>query len=119
MSGSIWESLPFVREWSGGHSGCPEVLGRPSRMSGSGRETIPDLRKLSGVPLKVFKSLPDVWGWRQALLDVRQFSGRRPGCLEGPPGGPGVVRRPFRMSGSGGCLSRMSGSGQEARPDVR
>ena len=116
MSGSFWESLSFVREWSGGHSGCPEVLGRPSRMSGSGRETIPDFRKLSGVSLEVFKFLPDVWGWRQALLDVRQFMGDRPGCLGGPPGCPGVVGRPARKFGS---LYRMSESARETLSDVR
>ena len=58
------------------------------------------------------KALPGVWEW----------SG-------GPPGCPGVVRRPSRfsgsvrvpsrLSGSGRRPSRMSGSGQEAFPDVR
>ena len=40
MSGSGREALPDVREWSGGPPGCPGVVGRPTRMSGSGREAI-------------------------------------------------------------------------------
>ena len=39
---------------------------------------------------------------REALLDVREW-------LIGPPGSPGVVRRPFLM-----CMS-----GREALPNVR
>ena len=66
---------------------------------------------------------------RDALPDVREWSG-------GPPGCPGVVGRPCQMSGSGrgpsrmsrrpaGCLevvgrsSEMSVSGLEAAQDVR
>ena len=86
MSESGRDALPNVREWLGGPPKCLGVFGNPSQMSGSGRETIPDFWMLSGVSLKVFKSLPDVWGWRQALLAVRQFSVGRPGCLGGPPG---------------------------------
>ena len=48
MSGSDWEALPDVREWSRGHPGCPgvvgsalRVVGRPSRMSGCGQEALP------------------------------------------------------------------------------
>ena len=58
MSGSGWEAVPDVRElmvgphgWSGVPPGCPGVVGRPSRvvgwpsqMSGSGQETVPDVR---------------------------------------------------------------------------
>ena len=36
----------------------------------------------------------------------------------GPPGCPGVVRRPSRMSGIGGDASRMTVIGREALPDV-
>ena len=67
MSGSGREALPDIQEWSGGLPGCPEVVGKPSRMSGcvqkwsggppgcpgvggkfsgmsgSGRETLPDV----------------------------------------------------------------------------
>ena len=46
-------------------------------------------------------SLPDVWEW----------SGDPPGC-------PGVLKRPFRMSLSGGRPFRMSWSGWKALPDV-
>ena len=34
MSGSYWEALPDVREWSEDPPGCPGVVGRPSQMSG-------------------------------------------------------------------------------------
>ena len=54
MSGSGRESLEDVREWSGGLPGCPGVVHRPqgcpgvvrrrSRMSVTGRETLPDVR---------------------------------------------------------------------------
>ena len=43
MSGSCWEALQDVREWSEGPPGFPGVVGRPSRMSGSGREILPDV----------------------------------------------------------------------------
>ena len=42
MSGSGWEAFPNVREWSGSPPGCPAVVGRPSRLTGSGREALPD-----------------------------------------------------------------------------
>ena len=38
-----WEDLLDVREWLRGHLGCPGRVGRPFRMSGSGREAIPDV----------------------------------------------------------------------------
>ena len=38
------EVLLEVREWSGGPVRCPEVVGRPSRVSGSGQEALPDIR---------------------------------------------------------------------------
>ena len=71
MPGSGREALWDGRQWSGGPLGCPGVVERPSRMSGSGREALPDGRE----------SLPD---GREALLDIRDW-----------------FRRPFRMSGSG------------------
>ena len=36
MSGSGRETLPNVRKWLGGPPGCPGVVGNHSRMSGSG-----------------------------------------------------------------------------------
>ena len=59
-SGSGRKALPEVREWLGGRTGCLrgtsgylgvverrsrmfEVVGRPSRMSGSGWEALPDI----------------------------------------------------------------------------
>ena len=50
MSGSVWEALPDVREWSDSIPGCPGVVGRLSRMTGSGRETLPVVREWSGDP---------------------------------------------------------------------
>ena len=60
ISGSVWEAVPNVQEWSGGRArcprwsggppGCPGVVRRLSRMSGSGRETFPDYREWSEGP---------------------------------------------------------------------
>ena len=38
MSETGRKTLPDVREWSGGHLGCPRVVGWPSRISGNRRE---------------------------------------------------------------------------------
>ena len=53
MTGSVRETLTDVPEWLGGPPGCPEVVGgpykylrvvgRPSRMSGSGWNTFPNV----------------------------------------------------------------------------
>ena len=40
MSGSGWEALSDVREWSGGPPKCPGMVEMPFRMSGSGREAL-------------------------------------------------------------------------------
>ena len=45
MSWNGQEALPHVLEWSGNPPECPGVVGRPSRMSGSGRETLLDVRE--------------------------------------------------------------------------
>ena len=81
MSRSGLESLSDVREWSGGPPGCPGVVGRPfrmvgrpARMSTSGREAI-----LNG---------------RVDLPDVQEWSGGHSEWSGGPPGCPGVVGRP-------------------------
>ena len=44
MSGSGREVLLDVQESFRGLPGCPGVVGMPSRMSGSGREGLPDVR---------------------------------------------------------------------------
>ena len=77
MSGIGREAFPDVREWSGRPRGCPGVVGRPSRMSGNGREAL----RMSGIG-------------RKALQDDHEWSRGSPGC-------PGLVGRPSRMSGSG------------------
>ena len=64
MSGCGREAILDVLEWSGGHPGCPEFLGRPSRMSGSSRETIPAVR-----------------GWWEAHPDVREWTKSYPEFL--------------------------------------
>ena len=69
-----WEALPDAWELSGGPPGCPGVVGWPSRMSGSVRKALPDVR--------------------EALSDVRDWSGGTLGC-------PGVVKRLSQISGSG------------------
>ena len=43
MSGSGREAIPDVRKWSGGSPGCPKVVGKPSRMSRSGRKALLDV----------------------------------------------------------------------------
>ena len=101
MFGSGRKALTNVREWSRGayrcsrvvavgHPGCPGVVGRPSRMSRSGWEALPENREWSG-------GLPDVWEW-----------------LGGPPGCPRVVERPPGCLGVVGRLSQMFESGKEA-----
>ena len=57
MSGNGWEALSDVREWSGDHPvrlgdppGCPEVIGKPFRISGSSREALLNVRERSGDP---------------------------------------------------------------------
>ena len=83
-----------VREWSGGPLGCPSVsricreafsdvreclgvVGRPSRMSGSGWESLHGCPSVVGSPARIYES------GREDLPDVRKWSG-------GPPGCPGV-----------------------------
>ena len=81
------------------------MVERPSRMSGSCREALPDVQKWSGGP----PGCPGVVGrpyrmsgsGREAFRDGRKWSGGPPGCLR-------VVGRPFQRSESG----------REALPDV-
>ena len=49
---SCWKALPGVRECSKGPPRRAEVVGRPSRMSGSGRVADPDVQEWSGGPFK-------------------------------------------------------------------
>ena len=77
------------------HPGSPGVVGRSSRMSGSGREFLSGVREWSGCP----SGCPGVVGRPSrmsgiagdALPDDSEWS-------EGPPLCPGLVGRPFRMS---------------------
>ena len=64
MSGSCRVALLDVREWSGGHHGCPGVVGRLSRMSGSGGMP-PDVREWSD-------STP---GWPGVVVRPSRISG--------------------------------------------
>ena len=45
MFGSDRETLPNLREWLGGPPGITGVVGRASRMSESGQESLGDLRE--------------------------------------------------------------------------
>ena len=45
MSGSGWEALSKVQKWSEDPPGCLGVVGRPTQMSGSGREALPNVRE--------------------------------------------------------------------------
>ena len=45
MSGSDWEAFPHVWVWSGGPTRCQGVIRRPSFMSKSDREVLPDVRE--------------------------------------------------------------------------
>ena len=101
----VREALLDVRELSGDPPGCPGVViephgypgdfGRPFRMSGSRRESLPDVRGGR-------ETLPDVWGGQEALTDVWKWLGVLPGCSR-------VVGR----------RSQMSRSGRIAPPDVQ
>ena len=78
------------------------MVGRPSRRSGSGRETFPVGRE-----------------WSEALRVGLEWS-------RGPPEGPGLVRMPSRRARSGREAitegweaSRRAGSGREALPKCR
>ena len=44
MSGNGVEAIRDVSEWSGGPPECPGVVMKTSKMSGSGREELPDVR---------------------------------------------------------------------------
>ena len=67
MSRFGWEALQDVRECLEVPLRCSGVNGRPSRMSGSGREAFPD----------IWEDLSNIWEWS-----------------EGPPVYPGVVGNP-------------------------
>ena len=95
ISGSGRETLPNVREWSGGPAGCPGVVERPSQMFGSCREPLTDIREWSRDP-------------SEFLGVVRRSSWPSRGSLDH-----------FRMSGRGREAFRMSGSGQKDIPNVR
>ena len=66
MSGSGWEALLDDGQRSEGLPRCPRVVGRPSRMHGSGRETLPDA--LCGREAHL-----DDREWSLALSDVREW----------------------------------------------
>ena len=56
-----WESLPDVREWSGGPPECPGVVGSSSRLFESGRETLPNVWDTHQDSRELSEALPDVW----------------------------------------------------------
>ena len=94
MSSSCPQVLPYVREWEGGHPKFPGVVGMPFRISGSGREALPDDREWSVFPSRMSGSgretltdvpersvdLPDVRQWWESLTDIQEWLGGPPGC---------------------------------------
>ena len=132
---------------------CPGVVGktswmsgRPSQMSGSGREAVPDVREWSKDYLECLRVVKRPTqmsksgrrpsrmsgSGREAVLDVQEWSRGPPECPKvvggppdvqewsgDPPGCPGVVGRPSGCLGVIKKVSQMSGSGQEAFSDVR
>ena len=96
MSESGRVSLSDVREWS---LQCLGVFGRPSRMSRSSGEALPDVWELSGGP--------------------PESLGGNPGSSGGQLAGPEMVGTHSRMSLRSGRPFRMSGSGWETLPNVR
>ena len=62
-----WEALPNIWVWAKGYSECPKIVGKPSRMSASGRKALPD------------------------VLELSRDTPRSPGVVGGPPVCPGVV----------------------------
>ena len=79
----------------GDHPGGSEVIGRPSQRSGTGWETILEVRKW-------LETIPEVWNW----------SGDPPEDVE-------LVGRHSRRSGSSRRPSRRSGTGWETLMEVR
>ena len=66
------EALPDDQEWSEGHPECPGVVGRPSRMTGSGREpsrVVGRTSQMSGIGLQ---ALLYVWVWSGGLTGGRE-----------------------------------------------
>ena len=92
------ETFPNVLEWSGDPLRCPGVVGLPSHMSGSGER--PSWMSGSGL---------------ESLSDVRECSEGPPGCPGGPLGCLEVFERLSQMSGSG--LEALS-EAQESLPNV-
>ena len=83
MSRSGWKALPDIREWSGALSdirefsgdppGSAGVVGSPSRISGSGREAFPNVRKALPVCTGVVKRPSQMSGNIQnTLSDLRE-----------------------------------------------
>ena len=126
MSGSRPKSLPKVREWSRYHPRSPEVVQKPSWMYGSGpHKCLGVVGRPSQMFLSGRETHPEVPEWLEALPDVLEWPGDPPGCPQvvempswmsgcgrvalpdvrrwsgGPPGCPRVVVRPSRMYGSG------------------
>ena len=79
----VQEVLPDVRDWSAGYPGCPGAIGRPSRISGSGRVALPDVWEWSGDPPGcagvVGRPSRMSGSGRETLPDVREWSGDPPG----------------------------------------
>ena len=93
------ESLPEVREGSGGPHGSPGEIRRLSRKSGRHQEALPEIREGSGGVGRPFRKSGKA---RDDLPKVR-----------------GGIERPSRTSGEVGSHSQKSWRGQDALPKVR
>ena len=84
------------------------MVGRPSRRSGNGRETLLEGWNWSEYPLRgpevVGRRIRRSASGRETFPEVRKWLGDLPGgpeVVRNPLGGPGLVRRPYRRSGNG------------------
>ena len=100
-SGSGLESHTEVREGTGGPPEGPGGDERPSCRSGSVREALREGREWSK---DIAGGSIVVSNIQEAILEVWEWSGiptKGPAVVGSPPGGPGVVERHSRRSGSG------------------
>ena len=80
MSRSGWEALPDVLKWSGDPPGRRRVVEKPFRMSGSGERPSRMSERLAQCPGVVEKASWMSGSSRETLPDVREWSGDHPGC---------------------------------------
>ena len=114
-----WKAFLDVRQLSGG----PLISGRPSGLSGSDRETLPNVQEALPDVRKSLKTLPYVRDWFEGFCGCTGVVGRHSwmsgGGLEALPDVWVWSRVTPRCPGVDGSSCWMSGSGREDLPDVR